>query len=220
MFDADHPANGVPFPRRSTSGNLWLNVGGPTPKKQKPRPTDAKSWTEDHWECHLASAAVDHLEREFGFGTACKDQQVPVGLFSDSTPTAGAAVFPGAKSAIDIVAVDGKKLWIFELKRSGNVGFGALSELMFYTSVMRDAATGAFGFAEPKNGGSRAQHVTPSKIRQVTQINAVLLTPALHPLIDDDVLAMLNDACLRRLADGPSVAFTAHAFTDEWAVSG
>ena len=201
------------------TGRLWLNVGGPKPKTQKPRPNDAKTWTEDHWECHLASSAIEHLERQFGFAAGCKDQQFPVGLFSESTPTAASAVFPGAKSAIDIVAVDHERLWIFELKKAGNVGLGALSELIFYTSVMRDAVTGTFGFAEPKKGISRAERVTPSKILDVTEINSVLLTPALHPLIDDPMLAMLNDACKKRLAEGPSVAFSAHAFTDDWAVS-
>lgn len=201
------------------AGRLWLNVGGPKPKTQKLRPNDPKTWTEDHWECHLASSAIEHLEQRFGFSPGCKDQQFPVGLFSESTPTAASAVFPGAKSAIDIVAVDRERLWMFELKRAGNVGLGALSELIFYTAVMRDAVTGAFGFAEPKGGVSRAERVTPSKIRDVTEINAVLLTPALHPLIDDQVLAILNDACKKRLAEGPSVAFSAHAFTDDWAVS-
>lgn len=198
-------------------GRLWLNVAGQKGKTQAvPPTTNVKTWTEDHWECHLASSAVDYLEREFQFGAACKDQQFPVGLFSERTPTRGSAVFPGAKSAIDIVAIDGERLWIFELKKTGNVGFGALSELMFYTSVMRDAATGAFGFIEPRSGLSRVENVKPSKIRQVTEINAVLLTPDLHPLIDDQVLALLNDACHRRLDDGPSVQFASHAFNDAW----
>lgn len=199
-------------------GKLWLNVGGDKPKTQKERPIDVKAWTEDHWECHLTDAAVDHLERTFGFGSGCKDQQFPVGLFSSNPPSAGSAIFPGAKSAIDIVAVDGQKLWIFELKKSGNVGFGALSELMFYTSVMRDAATGAFAFAESKCGVSRSTNVTPGKIRAVTEISSVLLTPDLHPLIDEQVLALLNSAYERRLtSDGPKVIFSSHRFTDDWA---
>jgi hypothetical protein len=199
-------------------GRLWLNVGGKKPKAHKERPADLNAWTEDHWESHLTHSGVDHLERKFGFGSACKDQQFPVGLFSECTPSARSAIFPGAKSAIDIVAVDGQKLWIFELKKSGNVGFGALSELMFYTAVMRDAATGVFCFAEPKRGLSRTSNVTRDKIRQVTEINAVLLTPDLHPLIDDQVLVLLNDACRRRLGgEGPTVEFTSHGFTDAWA---
>ena len=199
-------------------GRLWLNVGGEKPKTQKPRPVDVKAWTEDHWECHLTHPEVDYLERAFGFGSACKDQQFPVGLFNERTPSTASAIFPGAKSAIDIVAVDGQQLWIFELKKSGNVGFGALAELMFYTAVMRDAATGAFGFAEPKRGLSRSSNVTPSKIRQVTKINAVLLTPDLHPLIDDQVLVLLNDPCRRRLGgEGPTLEFASHGFSDAWA---
>lgn len=89
---------------------------------------------------------------------------------------------------------------------------------MFYTSVMRDAATGAFAFAEPRGGVSRSTNVTPRKIREVTDISSVLLTPDLHPLIDEQVFALLNSAYERRRAsDDPSVAFTSHTFNNDWA---
>jgi hypothetical protein len=203
----------------SAEGGLWLNVGGDKPKTQKPRDKDPQFWTEDQWECHLANSDVSHLERTFDLADGVKDQQFPVGLFSDSTPALGNAIFPGAKSAIDIIALKDTRLWIFELKKAGNVGFGALSELMFYTSVMRDASTGTFGFARPKAGSRSA--VSPEMIRQVLQIDAVLLTPDLHPLIDDGILDLINDACGARWADqGPAIRYATATFDNTWAAEG
>lgn len=188
---------------------LWLNVGGSKEKVQKERPADATRWSEDHWESYLASPETKWLEHAFELGDGTiKDQQFPVGLFSTAVPAKASAVFPGAKSAIDILALDGTRLWLFELKKPGNAGLGALSELLFYTSVMRDAVTGVFGFAEGQ-GRSRSR-LGRDAIRSATEIVAVLLAPEIHPLIDPELVQLLNNACDARLGAAPRVTFKTH----------
>lgn len=202
-------------------GGLWLNAGSSLAKVQKDRPSDAARWTEDHWECHLARPEVGWLDETFGFGSeAVKDQQFPVGLFTKSKPSKTSAIFPGAKSAVDILALDGKRLWVFELKKSGNVGFGALSELMFYAAVMRDAAEGKFNFADA-TAHSRSK-ISRAAIRDITEIHAVLLTPKPHPLIDGELFKILNDACRTHCSESaPSLNFRLHQFDPgKWSSSG
>ena len=51
----------------------------------------------------------------------------------------GKQIFTGGKSAIDLIGIRDDTLVLFELKKSGNRKVGAVSELLFYASVMRDA---------------------------------------------------------------------------------
>ena len=221
-FSYKDPHNALAWSRvLKAADGLWLNVGGSVAKVQKVRPSDVRRWSEDHWECHLARPEVRWLEDTFGLRSqAVKEQQFPVGLFTNAKPSKASAVFPGAKSAIDLLALDGTGLWIFELKKSGNVGFGALSELLFYAAVMRDVAVGKFDFADPK--GHTRSKISRGAIRDITEIEAVLLTPKPHPLIDGELLKMLNEASRTRWNESaPSVNFRLHQFDpEEWSSLG
>ena len=65
------------------------------------------------------------------------DHQLPVGLF-DGVVKDTERYTPGRMSQIDIWAIDGDTILLFELKRPKNNPLGIISELMFYTNVVND----------------------------------------------------------------------------------
>lgn len=139
----------------------------------------------------------------FGLQSDLIDRQFPVGLF-EKLVSKDTRIFTGGKSAIDIVAVgnDGTKFFLFELKAGGFIPIGAISELLFYTSVIRDAAGPGAKFAF--NSGAESKAVDAAIVRALhvekcTAIEAVLLVENLHPLLQHpDLMGMLNNAVARR----------------------
>lgn len=65
------------------------------------------------------------------------DQQLPVGVFNNVI-SKESCIMPRGKSQIDIWALRGDTLHIFELKRSDNIMVGIISELMYYVNIMND----------------------------------------------------------------------------------
>lgn len=217
-----------------TSISRALNKsGGPAPvlntagdrsafrERSRSRCSALGAWTSEHeMECSLR---YDPLVGEhFGLsGKARRDQQFPVGLFEadgdDTTPRHGRRIFPGGKGAIDLMAMDGQHLSLFELKAKENSSVGALSELFFYTSVMRDARRGLFQFA---NGTWAGCDIAASDIMKAERLSAVLLADKVHRLLArPEVWRVLNAAVAERWTDGPRVDFratqiTASGFTD------
>jgi hypothetical protein len=129
------------------------------------------------------------------FGLIKLDRQFPIGLF-DGEPKRGNEIFTAGKSAIDLIGTDRNKgLWLFELKNEANRSVGALSELFFYSAVLRDARQGLFKFST-NSPGARAE-VLPEDVRQTKHIHARLLLGGVHPLITDGVFELLNEAADR-----------------------
>lgn len=209
-------SNAVARRRTGKGANLYVNQGGPKPKALPPGELPHDKWSEDRWECHLANPDVPWLDDKFG-GFDEKVQQFPVGLFSESKPSKASSVFPGAKSAIDIIAQTSSTIWIFELKKSGNLGFGALSELLFYTWFVRDVADGRFQQAEPHKSSRIDFQIAVGDDKQ--SIQGVLLAPKIHPLIEKGVFALLNDALANR--PGRELAFKGACFDPSlWSQAG
>jgi hypothetical protein len=130
-------------------------------------------------------------------------RQWPVGLFCGKVAR-GNEIFTGGKSAIDLIGIRNDTLVLFELKKAGNRKVGAISELLFYASVMRDAigASAIFEFKSKKARGNCA--IGPEDILRCSKICAVLLAPDFHPLISEPgILAKLNEATERLYADRP-----------------
>ena len=130
-------------------------------------------------------------------------RQWPVGLF-DGRVSKHQHIFTGGKSAIDLLGIRGETLFVFELKTFHNRKVGALTELLFYACVMRDALgpTAEFQFERPE----AAKHcaVAPADIVNCRQIEAVLLAPRTHPVIADRrPFALLNAAAAQRWRDRP-----------------
>jgi hypothetical protein len=127
-------------------------------------------------------------------------RQLPVGLFDGPTMTQNNRIFTGGKSAIDLVGIGDGALWLFELKAEKNIPAGILSELIFYTSVMRDAIPGPSGKQGPfQFKSSKPSDELVSAVIGCKRIEAVLLGPQFHPLIGDKrVISTLNEAAARQ----------------------
>lgn len=142
---------------------------------------------ERQMECSLRHDGA--LATHFGFGVSQRDQQFPVGLFGPEDDGAIARnadrIFPGGKGAIDLVCADGVRFWVFELKAGKNIPLGALSELIFYVSVLRDVRRGHFGFA---HGAWDDCDVKARDLEEAQEIFAVLLGDRLHPLLDEPLI--------------------------------
>jgi hypothetical protein len=130
------------------------------------------------------------------FGLEKSDRQFPVGLFRDAVKQPN-RIFPGGKGAIDLVGIGDNALWLFELKAGGNIPAGILSELLFYTTVVRDTVgeSARFQFEWRGSWGSK---ISRDDIRNCRRIEAVLLAEQLHPLIGHSkVLECLNEAAVQ-----------------------
>ena len=135
-------------------------------------------------------------------------RQWPVGLF-ESRVSDNTRVFPGRRSAIDLMGIDGSTLLLFELKKDGNCKAGAVSEIFFYANVMRDALLGRFAFEDEHSPASLAP-ITAKDVMLCTDIRAIILAPRLHPLIYNDkgaggptIIGALNEASHRTWGDKP-----------------
>jgi len=114
------------------------------------------------------------------------DRQLPVGVFRDRVSSkAEHGVFTCGHSAIDIWGINEslKNLFLFELKKTRNQSIGILSEMFFYSYVMLDVQIGRFKF-----------HTANPAIELTKSITTYILAPKWHPLIDKNVLMMVNKA--------------------------
>jgi hypothetical protein len=131
-------------------------------------------------------------------------RQWPVGLFEGRVAkNKYNSLFTGGKSAIDLIGISNNTLVLFELKTHLNRNVGAISELLFYASVMRDAIRGDFQFEDqslPKNCA-----VTPGDILRCSNIRAVLIAPrTMHPLIQNPAIFRELNAALAQHWINPS----------------
>ena len=194
----------------------FLNVAGNGPNTPSDEVAESSMAKPEYdLECRLQTDPDFHKHYKFA-REALIDRQFPVGLFSEATPTAASAVFPGGKGAIDLVCLDHRHLWLFELKAEKNIPIGTIAELLFYGSVMRDAVMGKFKFG--RIAGGRAK-VRPEMLGQVNEITGVMLGHDLHPLISDPkLIGLLNNAVENQwnCIDGaPLVSFRADKIQED-----
>jgi hypothetical protein len=127
-----------------------------------------------------------------------------VGLFEGQVAR-GNEIFTGGKSAIDLIGVSDKSLVLFELKTHLNRNVGAISELLFYASVMRDAIRGELQFEQqpsPKNCV-----ITRDDILGCANIRAVLIAQRMHPLIQNPFIFQELNAALAQHWRDKAVTF-------------
>jgi hypothetical protein len=128
------------------------------------------------------------------FGLKKVDRQLPVGLFRESVAKKN-RIFTGGKSAIDLVGVGKETFHLFELKVGKNAPVGILSELLFYTSVIREVIPTPARFQFDPSWKSRGTHMSPGDVLSCTRIEAVLLAEELHPLLENsNIIELLNQA--------------------------
>jgi hypothetical protein len=192
---------------------LFLNVGGARGPEQE---SASEGDSESALEHRLLKSS--EFAAHYGLVHGTRDRQLPVGLFSEKTPSRGSRIFPGGKGAIDLVCLDADTLWLFELKAGENIPAGIVSELFFYTSVLRDALQGGpFTFAEAHPKARTKARIQPEALSRVTHIEGVMLGHDLHPLVDSGLISILNEAVEKRWNAEPSrahVRFRADRITE------
>jgi len=129
------------------------------------------------------------------------DQQLPVGVFN-SVISKATCVMPHGKSQIDIWALSGNTLHIFELKKPNNLMVGIISELMYYVNIMNDIKNRRIqypqdaGLCEYRNFGVLYNSLCLNKIHS---IKGHFLATKLHPLISSTVINLLNDSYTHKM---------------------
>lgn len=146
----------------------------------------------------------------FGCAEGLVGRQLPVGVFQDKVASS-AMVLPGAKGAIDLYAIENGCFWLFELKAGDNIPPGALSEILFYTSLMRDLCR---GIVQPT-------HEVGRMIAESREIRAWIVGHKIHPLLDSDLSSIpsaLQYAIDSKWSlDGPRVTLQSVALQGEGA---
>jgi hypothetical protein len=93
------------------------------------------------------------------------------------------------------VCLDADTIWLFELKAGGNIPVGTVTELFFYTSLIRDALHGdPIRFAQARHEA----RIQPEALSRVTRIEGVMLGHEVHPLLDSELMSILNEAVEKR----------------------
>jgi len=174
--------NGKP---KNKEAVFLVNVPGERTEHKVSKASNALRMSERDIEIWFRRHPKQLLE-SIGWGGKLK-RQVPVGIF-DGKITSGKRVFPGASGKVDLAATDSKKgVALFELKKPGNSKIGALSELLYYTHVIRDIGT-VFSY-RPEDMGE-----FEDAIASATRVRGFMLATELHPLLDKEVFGLLKKA--------------------------
>ena len=119
-------------------------------------------------------------------------RQVPVGLF-DGVPSDDNTVLSGKKAAVDLGAKYSKEVALFELKAPGNCKVGSLSEILFYSHVIRDLQLKNFGYHKTKIVEKGLDFSDAESVR------SFILADRLHPLLrNTGLFRVLNEAFSNR----------------------
>ncbi len=207
LFPGQVTAKWPASPSRALNPQIerFFNQSGPRKKSpeadSRERMKAASLPTPSESDLELALEISDAFRNHFQLEKVMR--QWPVGLFAGEVAK-GHEIFTRGKSAIDLIGISGDTLVLFELKKSGNRKVGAVSELLFYASVMRDAigASAVFKFKSSKANKNCA--IGPEDILRCSRICAVSLAPDFHPLIlEPQMFGVLNTAMKRLYSDRP-----------------
>lgn len=129
---------------------------------------------------------------------AVADHQLPAGLFykkKSSKPEFERT--PRRLSQADLWSLDNDILTIYELKIDSNKPVGIISEILFYTNVMKDLTDHIINYSEEffrkrkyyRHSKELADAISENKVKKVV---GVLLANNLHPLITKEVISMMS----------------------------
>lgn len=180
--------------------SLWLNAASDKRGKTLASSGRRKNLPEHELEAQLVRSGYfrdamqlnDHARRQF-----------PVGLFNTERPSNKSRIFTGGKSAIDMIGVTNDGTFIvFELKALGNIPAGALSELLLYTALVREAADEA---ARIKFYGEPSW---AADVKNCKRVSGVLLADKFHPLLEHErLIPVLNEGAERAWGKAKPVSF-------------
>lgn len=120
--------------------------------------------------------------------------QLPVGLFKDNAANAN-RIFTGGKSAIDMWTITDDKFYMLELKFCNKM-IGIMTEAFFYINFVRDLMTPDGDFVlnkAVKNKDVRGYGELINNEHKCKEFCSVMLADAIHPLINKETEAVLND---------------------------
>jgi hypothetical protein len=161
--------------------DLPLVLNEPTAPRRKEIPAgDLKELTENQLELRIVSDGKMCSELCTLTNATEIDNQLPVGLFKHSVTKAN-LVFTGGKSAVDIWGMNSKTqiAKLFELKKAGAIPIGIITELLFYSFILRLAQVGRVSLNH--------------ELKDTNSIEGYLIAPDFHPLIDSQLVALLNE---------------------------
>ncbi len=159
-------------------------------------PTSSNPESESRLERRLLPKMKDYFD--------IADHQLPVGLFYEKVSESTSKT-PRQGSQIDLWAYRKGRysskgcLFIFELKNNRNRSVGILSELMFYTNVMKDFVDRRINY--PTEFLTQKKHFRSSGAlydvvskKEVVEIQGILLAEHLHPFISWKALELLKSS--------------------------
>lgn len=168
---------------------LYCNIGRTVAADKSKHIKNSEGWLECQY--------VDDHSSEYDV----MNHQFPVGLF-DGKVSGTTHYTTGQKSAIDIWAIKGSCLSIFELKKADNKPLGIISELMFYTNVLDDILSHRIMYEANEN----TKYAIRNNIRGfknfceayssgiINHIDSVFLADNLHTLLTDELICFINDS--------------------------
>ncbi len=145
------------------------------------------------------------LLKKSGLTTENLFRQLPVGLFKGKKEAKN-SLFTGGKSAIDLWAIDEEQIAIFEIK-TRNKMVGIISELFFYSNYVNDVfvkdnrITFYKGYNLDTDIDIRGYNLLNQNNKN-RLIAAYFLTDALHPLINKQVIDLLNESKEKKIKYG------------------
>ena len=165
-----------------TGIKLVYNV--PTPSKSKE--SEGKANNSKISEHDMENYFVSHVEKANEYsGLNAKEyfSQLPVGLFKGEKRD-NTRIFTGKKSAIDFWCITDDVLNIVELKIGENKSLGVLSEIFFYTCLMRDLHIDTTINSEPSNN-TEIRGFNKIMNTNLKAINGTILLEIEHSLLKE-----------------------------------
>ncbi|HRZ83445.1 MAG TPA: hypothetical protein P5069_13390 [Candidatus Hydrogenedentes bacterium] len=140
------------------------------------------------------------------------ERQIPVGLFWSDPPQKKTALFSHGKSALDLCAIDGPIAYPLELKKfSAGPKVGFLSEILFYSSVIRNIQKKAFRFCKSgpdEKSKKESSEGFESKLCNTQIVRGYIIAPEMHPLLDKRGFFSFVNASLEN--DGIRIGFLSY----------
>jgi len=156
---------------------------------------------EDHNKENLAEAKLampgafkEYVNPNYGFGDNELFRQLPVGLFRNRV-SESTMLFTGKKSAIDLWTWKDDEFCVIELKAKNKM-VGIVTEIFFYANYMKDLLLANGIFTLNENSEETVENDRGySKLLglSVNCITGMMLTDIYHPLINQEVIAAMND---------------------------
>ena len=182
--------------------NLTNNYGNKEPRKPR-KPQEQK-------EKYLEYMIVHEYSSEFKtrFYMEYFNHQLPVGVKQN-----GRSFFTGRGSAIDLWGINGNAISIFELKFENEM-VGIITELFFYTCIVRDMIVGIIAPPDSEKCKRVCQKNLYSRISNITEIKAYMLSEVYHPLVTQRAIDLMNTN--NRLSCQPKIHYEAATTPEAW----